>query len=112
MDGIAGGAPIADINNMSPEVWLSFSATSIKNMPAETVNALPSNIINLTTSTQLGAFYTSPYYSSYSNSFKSTLNLISAQTPTDQIKSGSEKIKLNLTILGLTSLISLFVGCW
>jgi hypothetical protein len=77
MDAIAGGAPIADINNMSPEVWLSFSTTAIKNMPAETVNALSSSILKLTTTTQLEAFYTSPYYSSYSESMKSTLTQLS-----------------------------------
>jgi hypothetical protein len=73
MDGIAGGASIADINSMSPEVWLSFSSNSLKNMPADTVNALPSSVLKLTTTSQLAAFYTSPYYSSYSDSVKSTL---------------------------------------
>ena len=98
MDGIAGGASIADINSMTAEVWLSFSSNSLKNMPADTVNALPSSVLKLTTTSQLAAFYTSPYYSSYSDSVKSTLiQLANGQTSTTGSTgtSGSDNIKFN-----------------
>ena len=100
MDGIAGGASIADINSMTAEVWLSFSSLAVKNMPAETVNALPSSVLKLTSTTQLAAFYTSPYYSSYSDSVKSTLTQLSnGQTSTtaggSSGTSGSDNIKFN-----------------
>jgi len=110
MDGIAGGAPISDINSMSPEVWLSFSTTAIKNMPAETINALSSTILKLTTTTQLSAFYTSPYYSSYSDSIKSSLTQLSnGQTLTTATgSSGSNMIKFKwLNSLSLTILMAL-----
>lgn len=77
MDGIAGGASIDDIKKMSSEVWLSFSSSAIKNMPTETVNKLPSNVLALTTSSQLGAFYTSPYYSSFNDTVKSLFTKLS-----------------------------------
>ncbi len=109
MDGIAGGAPIADINNMSPEVWLSFSTTAVKIMPAVTVNALSSNILKLTTTTQLAAFYTSPYYSNYSDSIKSSLTQLSnGQTSTTATgSSGSNMIKFELISLSSIILINL-----
>jgi len=106
MDGIAGGASISDINSMSTEVWLSFSSTAIKNMPAETVNALPVSILKLTTTTQLSAFYTSPYYSSYSNSIQTYLTQLS-NGQTISTASGSDMNKFNLISLISTILMAL-----
>jgi hypothetical protein len=106
MDGIAGGASISDINSMSTEVWLSFSSTAIKNMPAETVNALPVSILKLTTTTQLSAFYTSPYYSSYSNSIQTYLTQLS-NGQTISTASESDMNKFNLISLISTILMAL-----
>ena len=90
MDGLAGGVSISDINAMPAEVWLSFSATAIKNIPSTTVNNLPSSVLALTTTSQLGAFYTSPYYSSFSESVKTSLTQLSnGQTLTTSTGTGS-----------------------
>ena len=104
MDGIAGGALITDITSMEPEVWLSFSSLAIKNMPAVTVNALPSTVLKLTTTSQLAAFYTSPSYSNFTDTVKSTLTQLSAgQTATT---SSSDMIKFNLIGLALSILMA------
>ena len=112
MDGIAGGASIADINNMSPEVWLSFSSLAIKNMPAETVNALPTSVLQLTTTNQLAAFYTSPYYSSYSDSVKASLTKLSNGQTLTTSTSGSDLIKFNMIGLIATVSMTLYYILW
>ncbi len=52
-------------------------------MPSTTVNNLPNTVLALTTTDQLSAFYTSPYYSSFSDLVKNTLTeLTNGQTVT------------------------------
>jgi hypothetical protein len=107
MDGLAGGVSISDINSMSAEVWLSFSATAIKNMPNTTVNSLPSSVLALTTTSQLGSFYTSPYYSSFSDSVKTSLTqLLNGQTLTTSTVTGSGSILIKFDFAFLIISIS------
>ena len=106
MDGLVGAASIDEIKGISSEVWLSFSSLAIINMPATTVNQLPVSILKLTTTTQLAAFYTSPYYSSYSTSIKTGLTQLSTgQTVTTAGSSpgSSNSNAINFNTAGLVS---------
>ena len=61
LNGLIGGATVADLTAMSSEVFASISTTGIKNLPAATVNSLPASHLSSATTTQLAALLSSPY---------------------------------------------------
>ncbi len=70
---LKGGAPASDLIAAGSEIFLSVTSNGIKNLPASTVNSLPSSFFSTATSSQLSSLKSSPYYSSFSDTVKSTV---------------------------------------
>ena len=67
-----------------------------------------SSVLKLTTTSQLAAFYTSPYYSSYSDSVKASLTKLSNGQTLTTSTSGSDLIKFNMISLIATVSMTLY----
>ena len=109
LNGLIGGATVADLTAMSSEVFASISTTGIKNLPAATVNSLPASHLSSATTTQLAALLSSPYYSSFSDSVKSQLATLSGISSTGSTGSSDSNVVESSTLI-LSSIATLIVA--
>jgi hypothetical protein len=71
---------VSDIQQMKTSAFSSVTATGLRNLPASTVNSLPSNILTYATSAQLSSLINSPNYNSFDSSIKQNLARLSGSS--------------------------------
>ncbi len=88
-------------------MFLSVTATAIKNMPAATINSIPTTYFTSATASQAAALKSSPYYSSFSDTIKNSIASASGTTYTGSSTSSSTQIYCKKASIALSSLIAL-----
>ena len=103
-----GGASFSDLNATGYQNFVgAVTSTAVKNLQAATVNQLSSSYFSGASSTQLAAFISSPYYSGFSDSIKSTISTASGATTTSSTTSDSGQIGYSLAYLILSAIVAL-----
>ena len=71
---------MSDIQQMKSNAFSSVTATGLKNLPADTVNTLPTNLFSYATSSQLSSLMNSPNYNSFNPTIKQNLARLSGSS--------------------------------
>ncbi len=85
-----GGAPASDLKDAGSDAFLSLTSLGIKNLPAATVNSLPTSYLTIMSTNQLNAFTNSPHYSDFSSTVKSLLDSLSTGSYTSPSTTSSK----------------------